>query len=68
MTTKIIEINADNFILKEITKCNLSCGSEIQNVEHSASIELTSLGTISFNAELSYFNFDLLTQHFKEDP
>lgn len=67
MATKIIEINADNSILKEIADASLG-SLETQNVKHSASIELTSPGTISFNAELSYFNFDLLTQHFKEDP
>lgn len=72
MATKIIEINADNFILKEITEGKLSYApldsSDTLNVERSASIELTSSGAISFNAELSCFNFDLLTQHFKEDP
>ena len=67
MVTKIIEINADNSILKEIADASLG-SLETQNVKHSASIELTSSGTISSNAELSHFNFDLLTQHFKEDP
>ena len=67
MATKFIEINADNSILKGNADASLG-SSETQNVEYPSSIELTSSGTISFNAELGYFNFDLLTQHFKEDP
>ena len=72
MAAKIIKVNADNFILKEITEGKLSYASfdssEEPNMEHPSSIKFISSGTISFNAELSCFNFDLLTQHFKEDP